>query len=332
MAELVIGLIVFVTVLMFGLHFAELSHLSLKVHEATAAAAWDSTAHRVERPGVNGTDGWAWYDVGRIAAPQTMADTNERYRDWDGRQSVSGTTGPVQLYTQANALTTTCTPNTDPRNGFLVSATANAPAYGEPGALSCMTQGGVRTINIPARFLEDANNGFFSAAHLTRTNFTLCGMGRPVAGNNCGGSLNILLGDHGLTMGEGEENECRVLTDDIPGQRCANKAFYSLAHEAWDRSMGWTGAPERFAERVTGSAPRQRVTGFYLSFRGEEEDRTFGERHERLWQTTPMDFNLAQTSSMGMVRGTYRMSYDNANALRSSTMTRFVYLGRYTCD
>jgi hypothetical protein len=329
--ELVLGLIVFVTVLMFGLHFAELSHLSLKAHEATAAAAWDATAYRAERLGVAGVDDGAWYDTGRIAAPRATAVTNARYGDWDGRQSVERGTGPTQLYTQANALTTTCTRSEDPRNGFRVSETANAPGYGEPGALSCVTQGGVRTINIPARFLQDANDGFFSAAHLTRRAYTLCGLGRPAAGTGCRGSLSILLGDHGLTSGEGEERECAVLADDIPGQRCANRAFYGLAHETWDRSMGWTGLPERFANRVTGSSPGTRVTGFYLSFRGEESG-TFGESHERVWQTNPMDHNLAQVPSLGTVRGTYRMAYDSSNALRAPTATQFVYLGRYTCD
>jgi hypothetical protein len=280
---------------------------------------------------VAGIDTGAWYDSGRIAAPRAEAATNARYGDWDGRQSAVRDSGPTQLYTRANALTTACIRNVDPRNGFQVSATANTPRYGEPGALSCVTQGRVSTINLPARFLQDAEEGFFSTEHLTRTAFTLCGVGRPVAGNNCRGSLNLLLGDHGLTSGEGEEHECAVLRDDVPGMRCANRAFYSLAREAWDRSKGWTGVPERWAERVIGSSPKGRVTGFYLSFRGEES-RTFGEAHERIWQTQPMDHNLVRSPSLGTVRGTYRLAYDAANALRANTSTRFVYLGRYTCD
>ncbi len=329
--EVVLGLTVFVTALLFGLHFAELAQLSLKAHEAVAAAAWDATAYRVERPGVDGVDGWAWYDASRIAAPRATAATNGRYGDWDGRRSAAGNMGPTQLYTRANALTTECTPSVGPRDGFRVSATANTPRYGEPGALSCVTRGGVRTINLPARFLQDANDGLFSAEHLTRNAFTLCGLGRPVAGTTCRGALNILLGDHGLTSGGGEESECALLSDDVPGRRCANRAFYSLAHEAWDRSRGWTGLPERWADRVTGNAPRGRVPGFYLSFRGEESG-TFGESHERIWQTQPMDYNVARSPSLGTVRGTYRMAFDSANALRASSATRFVYLGRYTCD
>ncbi|WP_164018537.1 hypothetical protein [Pyxidicoccus trucidator] len=329
--ELMLGLMVFVTALGFGLHFAELAHLSLKAHEAVAAAAWDATAYRVERPGVDGVDDWAWYDADRFAAPLAVAATNARYGDWDGRQSAVGNSGPTQLYTRANELTTACIRSVDPRNGFRVSATANAPGYREPGALSCVTQGGVSTINLPVRFLQDADNGFFSAEHLTRSAFTLCGLGRPVAGTHCRGALNILLGDHGLTSGGGEEHECAGLSDDIPGQRCANRAFYSLAHEGWDRSMGWTGAPERWADRVTGSSPQGRVTGFYLSFRGEESG-TFGESHERIWQTQPMDYNRAQTPSQGTVSGTYRTAFDASNKLRARTATQFVYLGRYTCD
>ncbi|RKH74163.1 hypothetical protein [Corallococcus aberystwythensis] len=323
MAELVLGLGVFVTVLIFGLHFAELTHLSLKAHEAVAAAAWDSTAHRVERPGV---DGDSWYDASRIAAPQSTLDTNQRYGNWDGRQSRANGPAPTLVFTRANELITTCTRDTNPGNGFDIAATANAPAYGEPGSLSCVTQGSVSTINVPTQFLDDANNGLFTAPHLTRRAYALCGMGRPAGGAGCQGRLNLLLGDHGLTSDLGEAEECILLQDDVPGLRCANRAFHSLTHDTWDRSMGWTGAPERFAERVTGSSPDGRVTGFYLSFRGEESG-TFGEAHERIWQTQPMDYNLA-----GGVRGTYRVAYNDATSLRASTSTNFVYLGRYTCD
>ncbi|GHG73028.1 hypothetical protein [Comamonas sp. JC664] len=331
LVETVLGLMLMVTVLMFGLHFAELAHLSLKAHEAVAAAAWDATAYRVERPGVEGVDDWAWYDSGRIAAPRAEDATNARYVDWDGRQSVQRAMGPVQLYTRAGELTTACIRNLDPSNGFSVSATANTPAYGEPGAISCITQGPVDTINLPARFLDDADNGHFTAEHVTRTAFRLCGLGRPASGTTCRGSLNILLGDHGLTQGQGEDLECHLLQDDVPGQRCQNPAFYSLAHEGWDRSMGWTGVPERWTSNVVGSAPSGRVTGFYLSFRGEESG-TFGESHERVWQTQPMDHNSVHTPSLGRRRGTYREAFDAANRLRAGTATQFVYLGRYTCD
>ncbi len=323
LAELVLGLAVFVTVLIFGLHFAEVAHLGLKTHEAVAAAAWDATSYRVERPGALGADPVAWYDASRYAAPRANTLTNERYADWDGRQSTTGS-APTLVFSRANELITTCNRNMNAGNTFRVDATPTTPAYGEPGALTCASRGTVSAINIPTSFLQEADQGFFSAPHVRRNIFPLCGLGRA-SGGECQGTLSLLLGDHGLTSGEGENLECALLADDLPGRTCANRAFYGLAHQAWDRSMGWTGAPERFADRVTGSSPTQRITGFYLSFRGEESG--FGEIHERLWQTQPMDHNLATTG-----RGTYRMAYNTSNMLRASTATRFVYLGRYTCD
>lgn len=324
LAELVLGLAVFVTVLIFGLHFAEISHLGLKTHEAMAAAAWDATGYRVERVGPTGSDPVAWYDTNRHAQPRTTTTTNDRYADWDGRQSVTGS-APVLAFTRANELVTTCNRNMNAGNVFRVDTTANAPAYGEPGALSCSTQGSASAINIPTSYLQNEDQGFFTERHVRRNTFPLCGLGRATNGQ-CLGTLSVLLGDHGLTSGESEELECAVLADDLPGMTCANRAFYRLTHEAWDRSMGWTGAPEQFADRVTGGAPTQRISGFYLSFRGEESV-GFGEAHDRIWQTNPMDHNLG-----GGVRGTYRVAYNNSNALRSATTTRFVYLGRYTCD
>ena len=44
--ELALGLLIFVTVLIFGIHFAEMGFLSLKVTEASASAIWDATAYQ----------------------------------------------------------------------------------------------------------------------------------------------------------------------------------------------------------------------------------------------------------------------------------------------
>src|SRR5207249_4993558 len=46
-AEAAIGMLVFVTVLMFGLHFAEVGYLTVKIQEAANGALWDTTAKKM---------------------------------------------------------------------------------------------------------------------------------------------------------------------------------------------------------------------------------------------------------------------------------------------
>ena len=49
--ELALGLLVFVTVLLFGIHFAEVGWLSLKVQEAGAWAMWEAAGANMRWPG-----------------------------------------------------------------------------------------------------------------------------------------------------------------------------------------------------------------------------------------------------------------------------------------
>ncbi|MBS1150350.1 MAG: putative pilus biosis operon protein, partial [Myxococcaceae bacterium] len=42
--ESVLGILVFISVLMFGLHFADVTFTQMKVTEAAQSAVWDSTA------------------------------------------------------------------------------------------------------------------------------------------------------------------------------------------------------------------------------------------------------------------------------------------------
>ncbi len=50
--EMALGVLLFVTVFIFGIHFAEVGYLSLKVQEASTSALWDTTSAKMhELPG-----------------------------------------------------------------------------------------------------------------------------------------------------------------------------------------------------------------------------------------------------------------------------------------
>ncbi|MFL5318506.1 MAG: TadE/TadG family type IV pilus assembly protein, partial [Myxococcaceae bacterium] len=322
MVELVLGLLIFVTVLIAGIHFGELSHLSLKAHEASASAAWDATSYRAEQLGPEGVDSSAWYDASKYAVPNANSKGGARYDNWDGRSSSLGKSPPVGLYTRPADMVTSCQNVTGSPLDFRTQDTTVTPAFGSPGVVTCASAGIVTTINIPQGFLDKSDNGYFKAKHLNYKPITLCGLGRSNNGQ-CGGAVALVLGDHGLTTGNGENAECpRYKEDDgVMGSACANAPFYRLAHENWDRSFGWTPLPDQWTKKVAGTYPKGKVTGFYMSFRGEESG--FGEIDTRLWQSTPMDYAPA---------GTYRTAYNQMYTRDSGDSLRFLYAGRYRCD
>lgn len=320
--ELAVGLLIFITVLIAAVHFGELAFLSLKVNEAATSAAWDSTSWRVERPGAEGTDPNAWYDTGRFAEPLSNSLGGGRYANWDGRSSKLTNNAPRQLYTQANPMQTRCVQVAAPRVAFRISDTAVTPAYGDPSPLSCSSTGVVNTVNVPTGFQQKESGGFFKAQHLRTSPLTLCAFGRASQGE-CTGGLTLLLGDHGLSSGNAENAECARMPSDngVLGAACANRTFYRLAHENWDRSKPWSPLPDRFARKVTGRNPKGKVTGFYMSYRGELS--AFGESDTRLWQTSPLDHSPG---------GTYGTAYTNAYLRASGDGMGFLYAGRYRCD
>lgn len=322
LTELVLGLLIFVTVLIAGIHFGELSFLSLKAHEASASAAWDATSYRAEQLGPYGVDPNAWYDASKYAVANANSKGAARYENWDGRSGSLGKAPPVGLYTRPDDMVTNCQNVTGSPLDFRTQDTQVTPGFESPGIVSCTSKGVVNTVNIPRGFLDKADNGYFKAPHLKTTPLTLCGMGRA-QGGQCLGAVQLVLGDHGLTSGNGENAECgRYSRDDgVMASACANLPFYRLAHENWDRSYGWTPLPDQWTKKVTGSYPKGKVTGFYMSFRGEESG--FGEIDTRLWQSTPMDFAPG---------GTYRTGYNQMYARDSGDKLGFLYAGRYRCD
>lgn len=317
--ELSLGLLLLIPVLMAGIYFGELFFLSLKVHEAAASTAWDATAFRVERPGADRVDPMAWYDANRIARPRAEALGQGRYAGWDGRSSTAGSAAPRQVYTRADPMMVRCTVQRGP--GFDVAAVAVTPAYAEPGMLICNADGVVNVVDVPAQYQETSGGGFFTTSILNGAPMRLCAFGRP-AGGACEGGLPLLLGDHGLTSGNGENAECgRLATDPgVLGGTCGNNTLYRLAHENWNRSRPWSSVPDDFARQVTGRAPKGKVSGFYLSFRGEES--AFGEFDTRNWQSSPMDYAPGRT---------YRSAY-LSNHARAPSALPFLYAGRYRCD
>lgn len=258
MVELALTSIVFVTVLLFGIHFAEVGYLSLKVQEAGAFAVWDSTGRRVQDIELRNT-----VPMNRILAGSTSAENNseDRYRDFNSLTTSDAPQPITRALTQANGLDVECSEDPALSQRFPPSPTvAAAQVYSARGGFQCWARAQLLGIRVPTAFLEGAP-GFFAAKHKTSAPIWACAVGRAT-GASCQGQLSVLLNDWGLAGdADGMNNDCLL-------QGCQNPIYKDAV-----RSMFPTGRPAgaNFARAVAGSAPTT-ADEYWFSFAGEENN------------------------------------------------------------
>lgn len=294
--EMALGVLVFITVLITGIHFAEVGYLSIRVQEAATSPLWDATALRVHTM----DDGAQPARVGDFGAFPAIPDRIERdavrrYEDFDGRRS-SRNAGEVRhLFTRLHDPQIFCRRDDRiffdlPRGGgpSLKRAVAGGFSQGRPGSgghrggnhsvlgrvyenvggLSCTAGARLSGYNLPQRFMEGAS-GFFTERPPRAVTLRVCASGRAVGGT-CPGRYGLLLGDWGFA-GVQESGHC-PLQPDMPDQPCSeNTAFYNAARYTFDDNEGWGGREASdFALRFTGADPMP-DQGFFMSYRGIED-------------------------------------------------------------
>lgn len=270
MVEMAVGLIVFITVLIFAVHFAEVSFLSVKVTEAAHSALLDATGHKLhEWPMDSGPSAQAAATAGQDAAT--------RYRDFDSRTSTNGAGRITLAFTQTEGMQVQCGsggPGFDPHPVF------TRVAYSDGGGISCTASADLVSVNIPQRFLQDSTtgtgSGFFRETHATMAPIRVCAMGRAWGGN-CTGRLTSMLDDWGLT-GPDESGLCPIIPD-IPAPCPTNLPYWSMAASVYGVSLmvnafGPDFSGSSLAQSIVGGLPLPFFYGaenmFWMSSMGEE--------------------------------------------------------------
>lgn len=278
--ELAIGLTVFVTILIFAIHFAEIGFLSVKVTEAAHSAIFDATAHKVHQwPGDT--------SPARSAVSRAQSDAQSRYADFDSRTRAGGTT-TTGVFTRIQGMRVECALGQGP--GYTRDP-ATMMAYGDNGGVNCQSNATVNAVGIANRFMEGSGGLFGSQRHYVPVTIRVCGLGRP-NGGDCAARLVMQLDDWGLS-GADESKECKLNVDSPLGS-CDNDAFFKMARSSYVTTMaygGHTGAASRFAWQIVGAAPILPMgeSAFFMSALGEESrftQRLTTEGH-RTYPTTP---------------------------------------------
>ncbi len=279
--ELALGILVFITILTVGIHLAEVGYLQIKVTEASASALWDATHY----------DHHDWpNDTGpaRAAVAQAQASAQARYADFDGRSATNNGTQVKHVFTRVRGMQVQCE-----LGGTGLDFGPNlqtAAAYGDNGGMSCRAQADITAVELPVRFLDQANDGFFQTQNYEPTPIRACSVGRARSGA-CQGRLVSMVDDWGLT-GPSESGMNPVIPN-APSPSGNTPYFLMTAGTflANGGGMGMNGS--RLAQFTVGRMPPGFIYGGemvpWLSFIGEELlfTQALPTHGDNLWTTTP---------------------------------------------
>jgi hypothetical protein len=251
--ELALGSLVFVVVLLFGIHFGEVPVMMLKVKEAANYSVTHATGERTHlfnKAAILSGNTYSPFSPAAITA-----DVQARYVDFDGMSDHAGGSTFSAALTQASGFRARCV--SDPLLRFNVSRAGQAVTkrligtgqgfyddvfdfldtrYKDRGGISCDISANVTAFRIPTSFADQGPGGFFKAPMLPRGTFKVCGAGRPTNGV-CGGKLTVLTGDWAfdgpLTGGNSQLNGDVESFQDGP---VVNNAYEELVHQLYDRN------------------------------------------------------------------------------------------------
>ena len=306
MLELALGMTVFVTVLLFGIHFAELGFMSLKVTEAAEAAMLDTTAFELH-------DWPNDASPASTAASSAQSEVQLRYADFDGRYSaVGGSSTFTQVVTQGTALAVQCNVGGGP--GFNADIHV-AMAYSDNGGLVCNAAATTSTIRLATSFLDGAG-GLFTKSHAQATrDVPFCAIGRA-SGGSCSGKLETMLDDWGLS--DPQAGTCPLIGD-IPIPCPTATAYWTMAASVFltnGAGMGFSGS--QLAQFTVTQLPFPFFFGaenmFWMSSMGEPELflQPLGSEGHGIWGTSPGHVPIIGGSSVA--GGLYFASFIGRNS------------------
>lgn len=260
--ELALATLVFVTILLAGIQFAEMGFLSLKVQEASNFALWTTTTRRVHFVG-NLPDS----DQALTQTVNQVPDTAEnRYRDFHADRGGNGSI--TQVLIRGSRMELDC--NREDRDvrfrlddppGIITPRDLLRPIYAtEAGGVSCNARASLDSIRNPQRFAQRGDRGgFFTQTNNKLTGLmTVCSLGTSRDGT-CPGRYPILLGDWALL---GNPEGAALPFD----QRMANRVYYDAAETIYQRIGGGGGNAAVFANHFAGGTPPGGNFDFHMSY------------------------------------------------------------------
>ncbi|MBK7865410.1 MAG: pilus assembly protein [Archangiaceae bacterium] len=215
--ELALVALVFVSVLLFGIHFAELGAMKLRVQQAGVFAAWQATgdrAHQLDRGTAAQSPIFHHANQLRDGSGRTPEEaTLRRYHDFEPLTERAG--NDVRwAKTRGSRLSVRCDPErvAIPPTTQAIQRLATGYTFArynnrDVDAVGCNATARVAMFGMPKSLLEDSG-GFFKLPFAIRPFVTVCAVGRADRGV-CRGQIPFAIDDWGLAGTQGDESgEC----------------------------------------------------------------------------------------------------------------------------
>jgi hypothetical protein len=314
--ELALGLLVLVTILVAGIHFAEYGFLWVKLEETANFALFDETNVEMHSTAADSWDKWfAGSPGGAVTALNKRVE--KRYRDFNGLSSADHSPTVTQVFTRASTLKVSCErysgpkveidPADDPGGGARATFDgAFKAASDENAGVVCQVGASLSRYHFPEHFADGADGKFFQVKTVASAAIasTACAAGRPSGGDCTGRGYRMVLDDWGF-QGASEAGQCPLSSSGC----AANPGYWRMAKGMFDASGGSSGADgTALAQTIIGFSPADE-TKFWMSFVGGEGvgHGPFTDFHtsdgSTEWPTTPYnDPNSVQT---------YKPAYDS---------------------
>jgi hypothetical protein len=255
--ELALGALVFVTIVTFGIYFAEVGFLTLKVQESASSALWDLTGRPLhDYRAMDNTN----KRNGAIADVESAS--NARYKGYKG-YGPGGGSGITQAMAKATPVQVTCEADSAIADWSDVDTDAvlgnkkifTAGGLQASSGVRCAAEGSIEAWNVPKSFLEKGKHGYFKAKNWEAEGgaaggiLKVCALGRA-KGGACPASFQMLVDDWGL-QGTDESGLCALES----GESCNNKGYKNLVRQVYDASFPGLQPAQKLAETIAGAAP-----------------------------------------------------------------------------
>lgn len=293
--ELAVTSVMFVTVLLFGIYFAEVGFLGMKVQEAANFAVMDATGRKVhdfKLANLSGNKLQAYkYGSTLQGIPGASKAASDRYKDFDGIENLPQL---QQVMTAANQINVNCgnlnamsfdLPNVGSKRVFMPAVRQYLnQLYRDRGGARCTASTKVQAINFPKAFLEGSGQGGLTREQLFAAQpLTLCGVGRAKNGK-CEGHYAVLTGDWSFNSvtTDNSNNDTRQDAQGKPidpnpaYRKLVRDLYYANGDSKQKPGGGWSRAQELmlYGGGFTASDVKTKYddTKFYMSFAGEEHN------------------------------------------------------------
>lgn len=275
--ELALGMLVFITILAFGIHFAEVSYMSIRVQQAAAFALYDATAQRAHEQGNVSK-------FGTIAGLATQ-EARKRWKDFEANTGAAGASAKMShVFTEIDGMFIQCT-NEDSIK-YSTSVLTNPLT---PNPYSALDRGGIKCtaraqISVAPGFPKDFfdNEWNLKSKHYAgdKLQYTVCAT--PRATNGTCGFFGLLVGDYSLQGREESASQDLFKDKNDAGDKSYRKVadeatglITCAASMALSGTIAWTASPE--------------ACSFQFSYKGVEKNYTqdLGDVHTgaKRWNT-----------------------------------------------